>query len=203
MQDKFAESESPSYDTREIFPEELERERKIAKKIKYNTLAASSKIRVMVIKHNTAFIKVAPYLCDKWQNKFGSCTLFQELKLESSENRNWKSCTRRDLQHSSDNDDGVDDEEVIVEQYAPDTVCAVAADHHCLDLLYFIYIVNSDVAEVDMTDSFKHDIKAGQEYKSGYYLEKQSETLKGITYTINKKIVFSSSKSLLCIRSSM
>ena len=74
-----------------------------------------------------------------------------------------------------------------MEYYAPDTVCAVAADHHGLDLLYFIYIVNSDVAEVDMTDSFKHDIKAGQEYISGYYLEKQSETLKGITYTINEK----------------
>ena len=66
-------------------------------------------------------------------------------------------------------------------------MCAVAADHHGLGLLYFIYIVNSDVAEVDMTDSFKHDIKAGQEYISGYYLEKQSETLKGITYTINEK----------------
>ena len=85
------------------------------------------------------------------------------------------------------NSDDRDDEEVIAEYYAPDTVCAVAADHDSLDLLYFIYIVNSDVADVDMTDGCKHDIKAGQEYISGYYLEKRSETLKGITYTVNEK----------------
>ena len=46
-------------------------------------------------------------------------------------------------------------------------------------------------------DDFHHLINAGQEYISGFYLEKRSETLKGVTYSVNEKKTFSSSRNKL------
>ena len=63
IQQKFADSEAPLYDIKEIYPEQVEMERTSAGKKKYPTVDGSSLIRVMVFKWDSDVIKVAPYLC--------------------------------------------------------------------------------------------------------------------------------------------
>ena len=78
-----------------------------ASKIKFQALDGSSKICVIIVKHNTDVLKVSPYLCVriKCHVDYGTCDLFKVLKLESSEKRCRKRCTHQDFEESSDNDD--------------------------------------------------------------------------------------------------
>ena len=52
-------------------------------------------------------------------------------------------------------------------------------------MFYFVFIIDSHIADFDIMDDFGHLIVNDQQYISGNYLEKLSESKKGITYTIN------------------
>ena len=115
----------------------IEREWERASKTLFKTLPGSSKIPVMIIKHNSD----------------GSCDSFKVPSLESSENHSQKSYTCQHFAQSSDEDEGEqidcedenEDNSVLAEYYSPNTVCAVAAGQDSLDLLYFIYILHCRV----------------------------------------------------------
>ena len=151
----------------------------------------------MIVKHDEDVVKVAPYLCvcDKCMDNYGSRDLFQEPQIESSEKHFRKPMTRGDFNQSSDEDadelmDEEVDESVNAEYHSQDMVCAVAAGPESLDPFYFIYIEGSYEADFDTMDDFNHSIKAGQQYVSGFYLEKRSQNLKGVTYNVNDKECF-------------
>ena len=96
---------------------------------------------------------------------------------------------------NEDNDEDNDDneelaeekDEIIIDYFAPNTVCAIAAASDSTDMFYFVFISESHAAEYDIMDDFNRLIKEGQTYVSGFYLEKFSETSKGYTYTVNTK----------------
>ena len=62
LNEKFGSSEAPAYNIREVFVEQLERERRSASKMRFKTLSGSSKIRVMIVIPDSDDIKTAPYL---------------------------------------------------------------------------------------------------------------------------------------------
>ena len=202
LQEKFGDSESPIYDIKEIFPEQLEVERKSAGKRKYPTVDGSSLIRIILFKWDSDVIKAAPYLCvcEKCELDIGSCDLYYEMDLTSYEKRARKPTTRRDMTESSDddmdddeapqeNDDDDDDDEVCPDYYTPETVCAIAPDDEA-HMLYFIHIVGSGTAETDLTDSYDMTVEEGEDYIWGHYLEVDKRGSKGVHYKVSEKTVF-------------
>ena len=193
LQEKFSDSESPIYDIREIFPEEVKTVRKAAAKLKYRTVDGSSKIRVMVVKHGVDEIKVAPYLCvcDTCLTDYGSCDLFYSPRFDTTENRARKPVTRQDLDDDIDEDDQdqpteEDEENFDIEYSTPGTVCAIAADSQ--DTHFYLVLINDNhTAETDIKDTLGHPVIMGQNYISGYYLEKSYDTKKGTLYYVNDK----------------
>ena len=79
LQKRFGDHESPEYNIREIFPEQVQRERKSASRMKYHSIDGSSKFRVMVIEPNSNVAKAAPYICvcETCMLEYGSCSLFK------------------------------------------------------------------------------------------------------------------------------
>ena len=196
---KFGNSEAPTYNITELFEEQLQHERRAASKYNFPTVPGSSSIRIMIVQPDSDEIKAAPYLCicEKCLVDYGSCNLFSVLQLDCTLKKYRKPCTRGDMVESANEDDddqndNTDDEESYVapsDYDVPDTICAVAPEEGSDDLFYFIYIVESSIAEMDMMDhpDYGHVVQKDEEYVSGYYLEKHSETCKGKMYSINKK----------------
>ena len=132
-------------------------------------------------------------MCEQCQQDVGSCDLYCTPSFET-EKRPKKAVTRKDVAtpatvDSEEEDaacDSDDDDEIVMDYFAPDTVCAVAPEEGSRELMYFMYVVNSGVAKSDMTDSYNHEIKAGQDYIHGHYLEKDSENKNGTLYRIHE-----------------
>ena len=72
----------------------------------------------------------------------------------------------------------------------PVTVCAIAADDHFTDTVWFVQLVGEHVADVAITDDYEHMIGEGQHYVEGHYLEKLDETRNDFKYQIRRKECF-------------
>ena len=92
-----------------------------------------------------------------------------------------------DADQQPDHDDDYDDEEQVMDMdyHTPGSVFVMAAESEDMHL-YFVSISGNFTAETDTSDFFGHPISAGQDYISGFYLEKKFDTTKGTIYKINK-----------------
>ena len=57
-------------------------------------------------------------------------------------------------------------------------------------MFYFVHIVGNGSAESDINDSYGHEVKEGQDYIWGHYLEVDKRGSKGVHYKVSDKTVF-------------
>ena len=82
-------------------------------------------------------------------------------------------------------------EVALKEAIQPDTYIALRSPANSFELFFLFYVKDCVTADKDSTDDYGHKVLNGQQYFTGYYLEKNGETKKYVKYKeLKKKTAF-------------
>ena len=72
----------------------------------------------------------------------------------------------------------------------PGCICAIAADDKSTDTIWFVKIIERCETDKQCTNDYGHTVAQGNEYFSGKYLERESETRHKRSFKEMKKTMF-------------